>query len=169
MMEETAFRELYERTSQRLLAYLVRTSGDRALADDVFQDTWVRMLQSERVMPAGEEAASFLFAVATNLLRDMWRRKKKSVPWEEGEMSAGAITEFGDASDLRMTLDIMLASISPQQRSLLWLAYVEGYSHRDIAAMLGLREKSVRVLIHRAKDRVATRFRTIEIQREDLR
>jgi RNA polymerase sigma-70 factor (ECF subfamily) len=49
----------------------------------------------------------------------------------------------------------MFAQLKPQEQSLLWLAYVEGFDHREIAATLRLREKSVRVLLFRARRRLA--------------
>jgi RNA polymerase sigma-70 factor (ECF subfamily) len=49
--------------------------------------------------------------------------------------------------------------LRPQQRQLMWLAYVEGADHREIAAALGLREQSVRVLLHRARQKLATLLR----------
>jgi len=45
--------------------------------------------------------------------------------------------------------------LRPQQRQLMWLAYVEGAEHREIAAALGLRQGSVRVLLHRARRKLA--------------
>jgi RNA polymerase sigma-70 factor (ECF subfamily) len=45
--------------------------------------------------------------------------------------------------------------LNPQQRQLMWLAYVEGADHREIAAALGLRERSVRVLLHRTRRKLA--------------
>jgi RNA polymerase sigma-70 factor (ECF subfamily) len=47
------------------------------------------------------------------------------------------------------------SKLKPQERQLVWLAYVEGSDHREIAAALGVRERSVRVLLHRAKQKLA--------------
>ena len=48
-------------------------------------------------------------------------------------------------------LDRAFRELKPKQRLLLWLAYVEGFDHREIAAATGVREKSVRVLLSRAR------------------
>lgn len=46
------------------------------------------------------------------------------------------------------------SGLSPRQRSLLWLAYVEGLDHAELARALGLRQGSVKVLLHRARQRM---------------
>jgi DNA-directed RNA polymerase specialized sigma24 family protein len=76
-MDEAAFRVFYEETSRPLFAYLLRVSGERSLAEDLLQDSYCRFL-SARLSPmdaAGRR--SYLFRIATNLLRDRWRRHKE--------------------------------------------------------------------------------------------
>jgi RNA polymerase sigma-70 factor, ECF subfamily len=53
--------------------------------------------------------------------------------------------------DLPTDLERLFLSITPQERALLWLAYVEGEDHGEIAAALGVQEKSVKVLLYRAR------------------
>jgi RNA polymerase sigma-70 factor (ECF subfamily) len=57
--------------------------------------------------------------------------------------------------DLGIDMSRLFAQLPSQRQTLLWLAHVEGYSHREIASVLGLREKSVRVLLHRARKELA--------------
>jgi RNA polymerase sigma-70 factor (ECF subfamily) len=54
----------------------------------------------------------------------------------------------------------LFAQLKPQQQALLWLAYVEGFDHGEIASALGVRESSVRVLLYRARKRMAGILRT---------
>lgn len=54
-----------------------------------------------------------------------------------------------------------MAALSPRDRELLWLAYVEGSSHDEIAALLGLRSASIRSMLHRARHRMADALRRI--------
>jgi RNA polymerase sigma-70 factor (ECF subfamily) len=53
----------------------------------------------------------------------------------------------------------LFAQLKTQEQSLLWLAYVEGFNHREIASALQLREKSIRVLLFRARKRLAFMLR----------
>ena len=155
MIDQPRFRLFYERTAQPLLAYIRRVTRDRHFAEDVFQESYVRLLQSELEDLDDAHLKSYLFTVATNIIRDQWRRKRMKARWEsepgEGREAPGREEETGD----RVSLEEALRKLSPQQRSLVWLAYVEGYGHREIAAMLTLKEKSVRVLLFCAKKKLS--------------
>ena len=73
-MDNDAFAAFYKRSARSLWAYLARVSGDPALADDFMQESYVRFLCASR--PDEGEVASrrYLFGIATNLLRDHWRK-----------------------------------------------------------------------------------------------
>jgi len=58
--------------------------------------------------------------------------------------------------DSRLAVRAALAKVKPRERQLLWLAYVEGFSHHEIAHATGLRSASVRLLLFRARRRLAT-------------
>ena len=76
-MDSDAFAAFYERSARGLWAYLARVSGNRALADDLMQEAYLRFLGA--TLPADGEVAArrYLFRIATNLLRDQgtadWR------------------------------------------------------------------------------------------------
>ena len=75
-MDRDAFAGFYERSSPALRAYLVRVSGNSALADDLLQESYLRFLCASQ--PEGGEVnfRRYLFRIATNLLKDHWRRPK---------------------------------------------------------------------------------------------
>ena len=77
-MTEDAFRAFYERTAPGVWAYLVRSTGDRAQADDLLQEACYRMLRSRQVYVDESHRRHALYAIATNLLRDTWRRQAGS-------------------------------------------------------------------------------------------
>ncbi len=152
-MSEEAFRALYEATSRPILAYLVGVTGRRDVADDVLQETYCRFLVRQPTAMAGDEARRYLFRIATNLLRDRWRR---------GEDRPGAeIADLGSSTDLNVQIDVRRAmrALKPRERELLWLAYVEGMSHAEIAESTGLGAMSVRLLLFRARRRAAALLR----------
>src|SRR5580698_219608 len=78
LMDSDAFAAFYQRSARPLWAYLARVSADPALADDLMQESFVRFLcvsRPELSLAEGEVAARrYLFRIATNLLRDHWRR-----------------------------------------------------------------------------------------------
>lgn len=152
-MERDAFAGFYERSARPLWAYLARVSGDPALADDLVQESFVRMLCSATPMDGEVHAKRYLFRVATNLLKDYWRRPKAS-SIEDLPESAFA-NESGDGMDAQMMLEPRLLQLRPRERQLLWLAHAEGYSHKEIAEIMALRSPSIRLMLFRARHRMA--------------
>src|SRR5215467_11316819 len=74
-MNEEAFTAFYQRTARPVWAYLARVSGSPTLADDLVQESYLRFLGASIRWSEGEIACRrYLFRIATNLLRDYWRR-----------------------------------------------------------------------------------------------
>jgi len=157
-MDSDAFAEFYQRSSPALRAYLVRVSGNFALADDLMQESYVRFLCANT--PEGGEVnyRRYLYRIATNLLRDHWRRPRaaciEDVP--ENFLSArDGMTQI----ESQVTLDPAMRQMRPRERQLLWLAYAEGYSHREIAEITGLSAAGIRLLLFRARRKIARLLR----------
>lgn len=161
-MDSEVFAGFYGRSARPLWAYLARVSGDPALADDLMQESFVRYLSA--ALPAalaveGEVAARrYLFRIATNLLRDDWRRPRaasiEEIPEEFFAATAASSASFAQ-SDSQALLGPALAQLRPRDRQLLWLAHAEGYSHREIAEVTGLGSASIRLLLFRARRKIA--------------
>lgn len=141
----------YARTYPRLWAYLVRTTREGALAEEIAQESFVRLFTSRgAVLPEGERRA-YLFRIAENLVRDTMQRRAREWPAPLGsgtEPRAPAPTE-----PISSHVAKALAALSERDRKLLWLAYVEEWKHREIADVLGVATASVKVLLHRARHR----------------
>jgi RNA polymerase sigma-70 factor (ECF subfamily) len=102
--------------------------------------------------------------VSTNLVYDHWRRKRRE---REGLRSLS----WGPAAPAPVTLGQDLSRVfdglRPRDRALLWLAHVEGRSHAEVGAILGLRAMSVRVLLFRARAELARRIRRAGLRPEE--
>lgn len=157
-MDDEAFAAFYERSARSLWAYLARTSGDPALAEDIMQESYVRFLcltDPPSYLAEGEIACRrYLFRIATNLLRDHWRRPR-AASIEDVPESVFAHADGHTPLDSQMILGPALASMRPRDRQLLWLAHAEGYSHREIAEITGLAATSIRLLLFRARRKIA--------------
>jgi RNA polymerase sigma-70 factor (ECF subfamily) len=155
-MDEASFRPFYERSAPRLFAYLLRASGERSLAEDLLQEAYCRFLASK--LPHMDEAAqqSYLFRIATNLMRDRWRRH------QEGPMpeTLPVLTSRPPQLESQVGLRKAFQQLKVRERQLLWFAYVEGSNHKEIAALTGLRHTSVRLLLFRARRKLANLIRT---------
>jgi len=158
LMDSEAFAGFYQRSARPLWAYLARVSADHALADDLMQESFVRFLCSARPglsLADGEVAARrYLFRIASNLLRDHWRRPV-SASIEELPEELFAAADRSAQADSQAVLGRALAQMRPRDRQILWLAHAEGHSHREIAQITGLASASIRLLLFRARRRIA--------------
>jgi RNA polymerase sigma-70 factor, ECF subfamily len=161
-MDEQSFRAFYDATARSLWSYVYRTSGNATLADDLTQESYYRFLRVRFSEPNHEYMKNYLFRIATNLLRDHWRhaRVEPSQP-DKREEARSSQREPVSPAKTHIESDVMrvMKELKPRERQLLWLAYVEGSSHREIAKAAGLREQSVRGLLFRARAKLATLLR----------
>ena len=157
-MDSEAFAAFYQRSARPLWAYLARVSADPSLADDLMQESFVRFLVASRpeFSPAEGEVAArrYLFRIATNLLRDHWRRPV-STSIEELPEECFVNPDRSGQTDSQAVLGPALAQMRPRERQLLWLAHAEGYSHHEIAQITGLASASIRLLLFRARRKIA--------------
>ena len=163
-MDEDAFRVFYDRTARPVWAYLSRMTGEPRLADDLLQETYYRFLRAGVVYEDDAHRRNYLFRIATNLVHDLRRHPRPdSVSIETAN---GAIDPADPhASDIatgaarRVDLGRAMARLKPRERDLLWLAYAQGSSHREIADALGLKTASIKLLLFRARRRLAALLR----------
>ena len=155
-LDEAAFVEVHRRVARPLWAYLRRMTGSSAQADDLLQEAFTRLLV--QTSPPVDEAAqrAWLFRVASNLAIDAMRRGRREVATEPAdELRSPAPSGPGRDPILAREMGRAFGRLDVKERALLWLAYVEDATHRDIAGALGLRESSVRVLLFRARKKLA--------------
>ena len=158
-MDHDAFTAFYERTARPLWAYLARVSGSRTLADDLLQECYLRFLSAR--IPEGDLACRrYLFRIGTNLMRDHWRRPSHTALEDLPQEPVAPLDPIRtEALDAQQVLASAFPSLRPRERQLLWLAYAEGASHREIAQIMGLRETSIRLLLFRARHKLARAVR----------
>jgi RNA polymerase sigma-70 factor, ECF subfamily len=150
-MGRSAFYALYEQTSMPLLRFLVRMTRRPDLAEDLLQEAYCRLLTTRLPVMDDRQMRNYLFRIASNLVRDRWRGSKDDLPPEN------AVEISAPASHLERNLVVRQAfdRLKPRERQLLWLAYVEGSSHQEIAESTGLRSGSIRLLLFRARRKMA--------------
>ncbi len=164
-MNQSEFRIFYQSTYRPLWSYLYRMVRQVELSNDLAQESYFRLLKAERVKLEPGAERSYLFTIATNLVRDHWRNGKVHGEWLEESVN----DDFDDsATELPLQLDLATAMerLSLTHRSLLWLCYVEGYSHAEAASIVGVESHSVKVLLSRARKKLATICQEIGIGRE---
>jgi RNA polymerase sigma-70 factor, ECF subfamily len=169
VMDEEAFRGFYDRNARGVWAYLSRVTGDRQMADDLLQEAFYRFLRAASTAPAGQERfdsdahrRNSLYRIATNLATDARRRSftrpAASVTGDDVERLAGQGSSGGDhGADAERRTDVnrAMSQLRPRDRAMLWMAYAEGASHDEIAGVIGVQPTSMKLLLFRARRRMA--------------
>jgi len=157
-MDNDQFAAFYQHSARSLWAYLARVSGDPALADDLMQESFVRFLCASTPLEGEIDCRRYLFRIASNLLRDHWRRPRMTALEEIPEQTFATTHSTGRIDsqiDCSTVLAPALAQVRPRDRQLLWLAHAENYTHKEIAEITGLGVTSIRLLLFRARKKMA--------------
>ena len=125
--------EWYERYKTGLFRFALSILGDTQLAEDVLQETFLRLLSGKYSPEPGREQA-WLYRVARNLCYDILRRQKR----EQSEVRAEGRTESG------YEFVELLTPLRPKDREIISLKVLGGLTHREIAQVLGLTEHAVK-------------------------
>jgi RNA polymerase sigma-70 factor (ECF subfamily) len=150
-VDERTFAACYERDGRSLWSYAYRVMGRASDADDIVQDAFCRLLQAEVGDLNPEDLRRYVFRIASNLIADRWRRSTREQSWLDrlrGEPIAQLDAEYDDSVSREF------AALKSRDRALLWLAYVEGEDHQEIADALGLSRGSIKVMLSRARGRL---------------
>jgi RNA polymerase sigma-70 factor, ECF subfamily len=161
-MDEDAFRAFYDRTSRLLWAYLARVTGSPAQADDLLQESYYRFLRTRADWQSEAHRRAYLFRIATNLVRDGRRQARRWAPVEVPDFdqaAAPARDDLAEAAAQRTDLRRAMDRLRPRERALLWLAYAQGHAHAEIAETLGVKTGSVKLLLFRARRKLADLLR----------
>ena len=156
-MTEEAFRLFYEQTARPVWIYLAKMTGDDRLADDLLQEAYYRFLRTRTTFESDDHRRHYLFRIATNLVHDHRRRPQRVSTALDIVASSQAHSDSGEAGERavrRLDLKRAMGRLKPRERTMLWLAYAQGFSHQEIAEVLGLRASSLKALLHRARGRL---------------
>jgi RNA polymerase sigma-70 factor (ECF subfamily) len=152
-MTDEDFCALYETHARRLWAYVVRATRNRATADEIVQEAFLRMFEATSMNRAdADHRRNYLYTVATNLIRRGHQRREELL--QEDSLNTAA----SESPDEKLAVEQVLGELSEVERQTLWLAHVEQWSHREIARLLGYREGSLRQVAVRARRRFIEAF-----------
>lgn len=148
--DHAAFAALYLRHSPAVYTLALRLSGQRAEAEDLTQETFLRALQALASVRDGAPLAPWLKRITANLAIDRQRRQRQSEDPENCAEPVDAGLDRAVALDLAGALE----RLDPVVRSVVWLALVEGWSHRELADRYGRSESWSKSLLSRAVSRL---------------
>lgn len=161
-----AFTELVELFHRRVYHFLYKMVGNAQDAEDLTQDTFVKVFRKLHQHKSGCGFAPWLFTVARRTALNHFRDRKPTSELADeygvDERDPAAIFEEKDISDRFWNLT---KTLKPMAREALWLRYGEGFSAVETAEILGCNAIYVRVMLHRARQQLAT---TLAPLREDF-
>lgn len=140
-----AFTVLFERHKGRLYHYLYRLLGDRAQADDLFQETFLRVVRHAQDYEPTAKFTTWLFTIARNQCMDLFRRKKVR------HAALGALREAAEAQgegvaprELGHRLAAVLAALAEEQREVFLMRELLDIPFKEIAQVTGVPESTVK-------------------------
>lgn len=164
--DHAAFDLLFYRYKDHVYRFVFYLTENRTEADDLFQETWLRVVRYLPKSPVIRDFKAWLFTIAVNLHRDEIRKKqlrriffleKSEKSESEGEelsqFDFGSAATIGDESnrvDISLALTGALKRLPVKQRRVFVLKEVEGFKHGEISEMLGVPVGTVKSLLHRA-------------------
>ena len=153
-----SFKGFYQKYSRPLWFFIFKTCGNENMADDIFQESFYRYLKAEPIKLNEHQQKAYLFKIAYRLVIDHIRKMKvEQKNLSEALLKNGLGYEKSLEPEITLALDMeqTFQLLKPKERTLLWLAYVEGYSHQEIAAITNSREKALKVRLFRLRKKFA--------------
>lgn len=165
---ETAFRELVRRYQRPVFSLIYRMVRDREIAEDLAQETFVKVLNAIDSYRPEHKFSSWIFKIANNAAIDHLRRREPdllslngapdAVSPERQEATALQVRDHGEspldeleARELGSHIETAIARLRPEYRACIMLRHVEGRPYEEIAAILDLPLGTVKTYIHRAR------------------
>ena len=160
--EAAAFSAVYEQHAAPIFRFLARLCGRRELAEDLFQETWLRLARNARNLRADTELRAWLYTVARNLVRSHARAALVDATgvaalarWWYLEASDAAPDEAAAAADAATRLERALGRLPLAAREVLLLVAAEGLAVDEAARLLGIKPEAARQRLHRARAELA--------------
>jgi RNA polymerase sigma factor (sigma-70 family) len=160
-----AFEQLYGRHRHRLYRFLLRQLRDGALADEVFQDTWQRVIGARAQWVPDATFATWLYRIAHNRLADHWRALKHRPPAPEDADERAARIPDPDtpertlsAFEQRRQLQLALDALPEEQREVVLLRLEQELTLEEIGAITGVGRETVKSRLRYAMDKLRARL-----------
>jgi RNA polymerase sigma-70 factor (ECF subfamily) len=171
--DEAAFRELIRRYQRPVFSIIYRMVRDRELAEDLAQETFLKVLNAIDSYRPEHKFSSWIFKIANNAAIDHLRRRDletlslegapDAVTTERREATALQVRdrtesplEELEARELGSQIEQAIARLRPEYRACILLRHVEGRAYEEIADVLGLPLGTVKTYIHRARAELRT-------------
>lgn len=161
---EPSIADICDHTWKPLYQYIYYKVQNREEAEDIVQETYVRAipyLQKGKVN--SDKYINFLKTVALNVIRDLWRKQKRKgfpVTIDSFEISSEQEDSPEQISMGRLFIEKALYELNENERAIIELRIIRGYSVRDTAKILNKTESAIKVAQHRALKKLSEKLKT---------
>ena len=157
--DRRAFERIYRANADRVFSVCMRMVGDRSRAEELTQDVFVRAWQKLELFRGESAFSTWLHRLAVNLiLNDRKTARREAARTDSGIEDVDVLPmrrtqgPDGDTSPaLSMDLETAIATLPPGAKKVFVLHDVEGYTHEEIAGMLGVTSGGCKAQLHRAR------------------
>jgi RNA polymerase sigma-70 factor (ECF subfamily) len=160
-----ALAALCARWQRPLFRFLARQTGGRDV-EDLYQETWLRVVRAAPRFDPGRRFATWLFQIAVNLCRD-WRRRPPPEPADPPPDAAAP--DAAAATDAALDVRRLLGALPEAQRSVVILRYYHDLGEDEVAEILGCPRGTVKSRLHHAMARLVALAREAEAARPPSR
>jgi RNA polymerase sigma-70 factor (ECF subfamily) len=152
-----AFEALYDRYNKRLFHFIFRFLRERSLAEDILQETFIRLLKGRKKYRKGFRFSTYIFTIGRNLCLDAlksWERRHLLVSQEDKIMRASDLTKSPsrmlEESELKEILKSEIQKLPRDQREVLLLSKYSRLSFKEISQIVGSTPTAVKQKVYRA-------------------
>lgn len=160
-----AVNQIVERYSKPLFAFIMRMVDDQATAEDIFQDTWVRVVRNIGSFRGDSKFSTWLFQIALNLCRNLMRsRARRSFVGIEEVSDLSEDPEVDGMKILQaQKVRMLVASLPSKMREVIVLRYYHEKTDVEIAEVTGLPPGTVKSRLHRATELLRSKIESVEL------
>ena len=146
--DSQAFQALFGRYKGPIWSFLMRRTGDRQAASDLYQEVFLRVWRSAQTFRRGQKVRPWIYRISTNVVRDQYRKGQRQVQTVELEdWTPGRLTDPIATHDLEKAI----ASLPDTLRNAFLLGAVQGLDHKEVAEALGISPDNARARVSRAR------------------
>src|SRR5262245_47479596 len=163
--DREAFRLLFETYKDKVFSIAVYSfGGDRALAEDVTQQIFLKLFTAIRQFRGDSEFTTWLYRLVVNACLDERRRRRRLLPWETTSAAVSNVSEKKPQErqyarlEVAEAVRVAIEELKPKFRLPILLKYIEGLSYEEIAEVMGCSKGTVASRLNRGHSQLAKRL-----------
>ncbi len=162
--DTSAYRELSDRYLERILNFAFRMLNDAAEAEDVAQETFLRLWKHSGEYKPKQKPSTWLFTITKNLCIDRLRKRKPQLVEEDVGSDSARPSTMLERKRISLAVQQAISQLPERQRVALALSHFEGMSNPEIADVLSVGVEAVESLLSRARRRLREQLESLHEQ-----